>query len=141
MKVDTFGMVNLVAGRRVVPELIQSGFTPDAVAGEVVSLFGVQSGVGAIEIADVSEIWVRIDVPEDRIGSVALGAPAEVAFGSGGRRASAGRRVGLRRPTIRARVGSPSQRPPAPRPRAWSGPRAPRRTRPVPAARRRPRPW
>jgi HlyD family secretion protein len=51
----------------------------DLEPGEVVSLFGVQSGVGAIEIADVSEIWVRIDVPEDRIGSVALGAPAEVA--------------------------------------------------------------
>jgi RND family efflux transporter MFP subunit len=51
----------------------------DLEPGEVVSLFGVQSGVGAIEIADLSEIWVRIDVPEDRIGSVALGAPAEVA--------------------------------------------------------------
>lgn len=51
----------------------------DLEPGEVVSLFGVQSGVGAIEIADLSEIWVRIDVPEDRIGSVTLGAPAEVA--------------------------------------------------------------
>ncbi|HXQ26979.1 MAG TPA: lipid-A-disaccharide synthase [Candidatus Acidoferrales bacterium] len=30
-----FGMVNLVAGRRVVPELIQEGFTPSAVASEV----------------------------------------------------------------------------------------------------------
>ena len=38
VKVDTFGMVNLVAGRRVVPELIQAGFTPEAVAGETVSL-------------------------------------------------------------------------------------------------------
>jgi RND family efflux transporter MFP subunit len=51
----------------------------DLEPGEVVSLFGVQSGVGAIELADLSEIWVRIDVPEDRIGSVTLGAPAEVA--------------------------------------------------------------
>jgi HlyD family secretion protein len=50
----------------------------DLEPGEVVSLFGVQSGVGAIEIADLSQIWVRIDVPEDRIGSVTLGAPAEV---------------------------------------------------------------
>jgi lipid-A-disaccharide synthase len=32
--VDTFAMVNLVAGRRVVPELIQDDFTPDAVASE-----------------------------------------------------------------------------------------------------------
>jgi RND family efflux transporter MFP subunit len=50
----------------------------DLEPGEVVSLFGVQSGVGAIEIADLSEIRVKIDVPEDRIGSVAMGAPAEV---------------------------------------------------------------
>ncbi len=38
LKLDTFGMVNLVAGERVVPELIQDGFTPEAVADEVVSL-------------------------------------------------------------------------------------------------------
>jgi lipid-A-disaccharide synthase len=30
-----FSMVNLVAGRRIVPELIQDGFTPSAVAAEV----------------------------------------------------------------------------------------------------------
>ena len=35
---DTFGMVNLVAGERVVPELVQERFTPEAVADEVVSL-------------------------------------------------------------------------------------------------------
>ena len=32
------GMANLIAGERVVPELIQDAFTPDAVAREVVSL-------------------------------------------------------------------------------------------------------
>jgi lipid-A-disaccharide synthase len=36
VKVDTFGMVNLVAGRRVVPELIQDAFTPAAVAREAI---------------------------------------------------------------------------------------------------------
>jgi lipid-A-disaccharide synthase len=36
--VDTFAMVNLVAGERVVPELVQERFTPEAVAGEIVSL-------------------------------------------------------------------------------------------------------
>jgi lipid-A-disaccharide synthase len=34
VRVDTYAMVNLVAGRRVVPELIQDAFTPDAVAAE-----------------------------------------------------------------------------------------------------------
>lgn len=36
--VDTFAMANLVAGRQVVPELIQDGFTPSAVAGQVTRL-------------------------------------------------------------------------------------------------------
>lgn len=36
--VTTYAMVNLVAGRTVVPELIQRGFTPEAVAAETVSL-------------------------------------------------------------------------------------------------------
>lgn len=35
---DTFGMVNLIAGARIVPELVQERFTPEAVADEVVSL-------------------------------------------------------------------------------------------------------
>jgi lipid-A-disaccharide synthase len=34
VKVDTYAMTNLVAGRRVVPELIQSDFTPERVAQE-----------------------------------------------------------------------------------------------------------
>lgn len=35
--VDTFAMVNLIAGRRVVPELIQDDCTPEAMAREVLS--------------------------------------------------------------------------------------------------------
>jgi lipid-A-disaccharide synthase len=38
VKVDTFGMVNLIAGERVAPELIQDAFTPAAVADEAVSM-------------------------------------------------------------------------------------------------------
>lgn len=34
VNVDTYGMANLVAGRKIVPELIQDGFTPRAVADE-----------------------------------------------------------------------------------------------------------
>jgi len=36
--VDMFAMPNLVAGERIVPELIQDDFTPERVAAEVVSL-------------------------------------------------------------------------------------------------------
>ena len=35
--VDSVGMVNLIAGKEVVPELIQDSFAPEAVAAEVVS--------------------------------------------------------------------------------------------------------
>ena len=38
LTVDTFGMVNLIAGEKIVPELIQDAFTPDAVAREAISM-------------------------------------------------------------------------------------------------------
>ena len=38
VKVDTFAMVNLIAGARIVPELIQDAFTAEATASEVLSL-------------------------------------------------------------------------------------------------------
>jgi lipid-A-disaccharide synthase len=38
VNVDMYAMPNLVAGERIVPELIQDEFTPDRVAAEVVAL-------------------------------------------------------------------------------------------------------
>jgi lipid-A-disaccharide synthase len=38
MHVDTYAMVNLVAGSRVVPELIQNDFTPEAAAAEALKV-------------------------------------------------------------------------------------------------------
>ena len=38
VQVDTFGMVNLIAGETIVPELIQNAFTPEAVAQEAVAI-------------------------------------------------------------------------------------------------------
>jgi lipid-A-disaccharide synthase len=38
VRVDTYAMANLVAGRRVVPELIQDDFTADAVSREAIDL-------------------------------------------------------------------------------------------------------
>ena len=35
---DTIGMVNLIAGETIVPELVQDAFTPDAVAREAISM-------------------------------------------------------------------------------------------------------
>jgi lipid-A-disaccharide synthase len=38
VRLDTIGMVNLIAGERIVPELIQEAFTPQAVAREAISM-------------------------------------------------------------------------------------------------------
>jgi lipid-A-disaccharide synthase len=38
LRVDTFAMPNLVAGRRIVPELIQDDFTPERTADEALTL-------------------------------------------------------------------------------------------------------
>jgi lipid-A-disaccharide synthase len=38
VKLDAIGMVNLIAGEKIVPELIQDEFTPEAVAREAVSM-------------------------------------------------------------------------------------------------------
>ena len=38
VQVDTFAMPNLVAGKRIVPELIQDDFTPERTAAETIAL-------------------------------------------------------------------------------------------------------
>lgn len=38
VKVDTYGMVNLIAGRRIAAELIQENFTPQSVAAQTLTL-------------------------------------------------------------------------------------------------------
>ena len=48
VNLDTFGMVNLVSGRRIVPELMQDDFTPERVAEEVRSLLTDRSRADAM---------------------------------------------------------------------------------------------
>lgn len=48
VKVDTFAMVNLIAGERIAPELIQDAFTAEAVADEAVSLLTDADRVRAV---------------------------------------------------------------------------------------------
>lgn len=38
VKLDTIGMVNLIAGEKIAPELVQDAFTPEAVAHEAISI-------------------------------------------------------------------------------------------------------
>lgn len=57
--VDTFGMVNLVAGSRVAPELIQDGFTPEAVTSETVRLLTDASARDEM-VASLREVKSRL---------------------------------------------------------------------------------
>jgi lipid-A-disaccharide synthase len=57
--VDTYGMVNLVAGRRIMPELIQDDFTPDAVAREAIALL-TDPGRAAEARAGLREVRDRL---------------------------------------------------------------------------------
>jgi len=58
LRTEHFSMVNLIAGRRVVPELIQHDFTPERVAGEILRLLrdskareGLRAGLAEVRQA------------------------------------------------------------------------------------------
>ncbi len=62
VRVSTYGMVNLVAGRAVVPELIQDAFTPERVADEAVSLLTDEARASTMR-RDLAEVRARLGGP------------------------------------------------------------------------------
>jgi lipid-A-disaccharide synthase len=62
VKVDTYAMANLVAGRRIVPELIQQDFTPARVAAETVSFLTDRARHDATQAA-LREVRGRLGAP------------------------------------------------------------------------------
>lgn len=60
--VDTFAMANLVAGRRVVPELIQDDFTPSRVAEEALALLTDRERTAAMR-RDLHDVRTRLGEP------------------------------------------------------------------------------
>ncbi len=62
VRVDTFAMANLVAGRAIVPELIQDDFTPDAVASRAVALLTDRDAAARMR-ADLREVKARLGSP------------------------------------------------------------------------------
>jgi lipid-A-disaccharide synthase len=48
--VDMVGMVNLIAGEKIVPELLQEAFTPDAVAREAIWMLADPDRIGRIRV-------------------------------------------------------------------------------------------
>jgi len=57
--VQTYAMVNLVAGRRVVPELIQDDFTPEAAAAEALRVLTDPQHAESVR-ADLAEVTARL---------------------------------------------------------------------------------
>jgi lipid-A-disaccharide synthase len=80
VRVSTFGMVNLIAGRQVVPELIQEAFTPRRVAQETLR-FLTDARAADEARAALAEVRARLGPP----GASGRAAEAilEVARGSG----------------------------------------------------------
>src|SRR5450631_4562554 len=67
VKVDRFAMVNLIAERDVVPELVQNGFTPGRVAGELRKLLP-EGSARATMMQGFDDVRQRIR-PSDTEGS------------------------------------------------------------------------
>jgi len=62
VRVSTYGMVNLVAGRTIVPELIQNGFTPESVAREAISLLTDRARADVMR-RDLAEVRAKLGGP------------------------------------------------------------------------------
>jgi lipid-A-disaccharide synthase len=62
VKVNAFGMVNLIAGEAIVPELIQDDFTPRAVADEAVSMLTDRERAGHIR-AGLARVREKLGPP------------------------------------------------------------------------------
>lgn len=80
--VDTYAMANLIAGRRVVPELIQDAFTPDAVAGEALKILTDPAHRAAVQ-AELGVVKAKLGPPgasgraADAVLAVARAGPAQ----------------------------------------------------------------
>ena len=62
LHVDTYAMANLVAGRRVVPELMQEAFTPEAVAAEAMRVL-TDAAYAAQVRAGLREVREKLGTP------------------------------------------------------------------------------
>ena len=60
--VETYAMANLVAGRRVVPELIQEAFTPDRVAAEALRVL-TDPAHAAVVRRDLHDVRGKLGTP------------------------------------------------------------------------------
>jgi lipid-A-disaccharide synthase len=62
VRLDTIGMVNLIAGGKIVPELVQDAFTPEAVAREAVSMLTDRERAARIRV-DLARVRTALGGP------------------------------------------------------------------------------
>jgi len=62
VRLDTIGMVNLIAGGKIVPELLQDAFTPEAVAREAVSMLTDRERAARIRV-DLARVRTALGGP------------------------------------------------------------------------------
>jgi len=62
VKVEAIGMANLIAGERIVPELVQDAFTPEAVAAEAISMLTDRERAARIR-AGLAKVRARLGGP------------------------------------------------------------------------------
>jgi lipid-A-disaccharide synthase len=86
VRLDTFAMANLIAGRRIVPELIQDACTPEAIATEVLSYLADDGRAREVSQA-LREVRARLGAPGASLR--AAEAVLRVARGAGGARGAA----------------------------------------------------
>ena len=82
IKLDTFGMANLIAGERIVPELIQHEATPDRIVSELVAILSDRGRLAKIKenLALVRARLSSVGTPPSelaarRVMDIALGEP------------------------------------------------------------------
>jgi lipid-A-disaccharide synthase len=71
VKLKNYAMVNLIAGRQIVPELIQSNFTAEKVASEIQKLV-LDSSERETMIKNLKEVRERLHVPGETPGETAI---------------------------------------------------------------------
>jgi lipid-A-disaccharide synthase len=62
VRTDYFAMVNLIAGKEVVPELVQNDFTPERVSGEILKLLQEPNARSTMR-AGLAEVRKRLGPP------------------------------------------------------------------------------
>jgi lipid-A-disaccharide synthase len=62
VRLDTIGMVNLIAGEKIAPELVQDAFTPEAVAREAISMLTDRERAARIRVG-LATVRARLGGP------------------------------------------------------------------------------